>query len=57
MEFRLRLNVARLKFFKICTNPNVSIGVVDCSRYSRRIALKDDSHKKIELGISDIWRF
>ena len=27
-------------------NPNVSLGIVDCSLYSRRIALKDDYHKK-----------
>ena len=30
----------------ISDNPNVSLGVVDCSLYTRRIALKDDSHKK-----------
>ena len=27
-------------------NPNVSLGNVDCSLYTRRIALKDDYHKK-----------
>ena len=27
-------------------NPNVSLGIVDCSLYTRRIALKDDYHKK-----------
>ena len=27
-------------------NPNVSLGIFDCSLYSRRIALKDDYHKK-----------
>ena len=27
-------------------NPNVSLGIVDCSIYTRRIALKDDYHKK-----------
>ena len=30
----------------ISDNPNVSLGIVDCSLYSRRIALKDDYHKK-----------
>ena len=30
----------------ISDNPNVSIGIVDCSLYTRRIALKDDYHKK-----------
>ena len=30
----------------ISDNPNVSLGIVDCSLYARRIALKDDYHKK-----------
>ena len=27
-------------------NPNLSLGIVDCSLYTRRIALTDDHHKK-----------
>ena len=30
----------------ISDNPNVSLGIVDCSLYTRRIAPKDDYHKK-----------
>ena len=30
----------------ISDNLNVSLGIVDCSLYARRIALKDDYHKK-----------
>ena len=30
----------------ISDNPNISLGIVDCSLYTRRIALKDDYHKK-----------
>ena len=45
MKFRLRLNRARPNFYMISDNPNVSLGVVDCSVYTRRIALKDDYHK------------
>ena len=30
----------------ISDNPNVSLGIVDCSLYTRRFALKDDYHKK-----------
>ena len=30
----------------ISDNPNVSLGIVDCSLYTRRIALQDDYHKK-----------
>ena len=30
----------------ISDNPNVSLGIVDCSLYTRRIALKDAYHKK-----------
>ena len=46
MKIRLRLIRARPNFYMISDNPNVSLGIVDCSRYTRRIALKDDYHKK-----------
>ena len=42
MKFRLRLIRARLNFYMISDHPNVSLGIVDCSLYIRRIALKDD---------------
>ena len=43
---RLRLIKARPNFYMISDNPNVSLGIVDCSLYTRRIALKNDYHKK-----------
>ena len=46
MEIRLRLIRSRPNFYRITANPNVSLGIVDCSLYTRRIALKDDYHKK-----------
>ena len=46
MKIRLRLIRARPNFNMISDNPNVSLGIVDCSLYTRRIALKDDYHKK-----------
>ena len=46
MKIRLRLIRARRKFYMISDNPNVSLGIVDCSLYTRRIALKDGYHKK-----------
>ena len=46
MKIRLRLNRARPNFYLISDNPDVSLGIVDCSLYTRRIALKDDYHKK-----------
>ena len=46
MKKRLRLIRARPNFYMISDNPNVSLGIVDCSLYTRRIALKDDYHKK-----------
>ena len=47
MKVRLRLIRARPNFYMISDNPNVSLRiVVDCSLYTRRIALKDDYHKK-----------
>ena len=46
MKIRLRLIRARPKFYMVSDNPNVSLGIVDCSVYTRRIALKDVYHKK-----------
>ena len=45
-KFRLRLIRARPNFYMISDNPNVSLGIVDCSFFTRRIALKDNYHKK-----------
>ena len=46
MKVRLRLIRARPNFYMTSDNPNVSLGIVDCSLYTRRIALKDDFHRK-----------
>ena len=46
MKIRLRLIRARPNFYMVSDNPSVSLGIVDCSRYTRRIALKSDYHKK-----------
>ena len=46
MKIRMCLIRARPNFYMISDNPNVSLGIVDCSLYTRRIALKDDYHKK-----------
>ena len=46
MKIRLRLIRTRAKFYMISDNPNISFEIVDCSLYTRRIALKDDYHKK-----------
>ena len=46
IKIRLRLITARHNFYMISNNPIVSPGIVDCSLYTRRNALKDDCHKK-----------
>ena len=46
MKIRLRLIRARPIFYMISDNPNVSLGNVGCSLYTRRVALKDYYHKK-----------
>ena len=46
IKIRLRLIRARPNFNMISDNPNVSLGIVDCSLYTRNIALKDDYLKK-----------
>ena len=46
MKVRIRLIRARPIFDMISENPNVSLGIVDCSLYTRRVVLKEDCHKK-----------
>ena len=46
MKITLRLTRARPNIYMISDNFNVSPGIVDCSLYTRRIAIKDDYHKK-----------
>ena len=48
MKVRIRLIRARTNFYMISENPNVSLGIVDCSLYTRRVMLKEDYHKKKE---------
>ena len=45
-KVKIRLIRATPNFYMISDNPNASLGIVDCSLYTRRIALKDDYHKK-----------
>ena len=44
-ENQAATNRARPSFYMISDNPNVSLGIVVCSHYTRRIALKDEYHK------------
>ena len=46
MKSRLRLTRTRPKFYMISDNRNASLGIVDCSLYTRHIALKNDYQKK-----------
>ena len=46
MKFRQRFFRTRPSFYMISDNPNISLGIEDNSFYTRRIALKDDYHRK-----------
>ena len=46
MKVRIRLIRARPNFYMINESPIVSLGIVDCSLYTRRVMLKEDFHKK-----------
>ena len=46
MKIRLRLITARPNSYMTSDNRKVSLGILDCSIYTRRIALRDDYHKK-----------
>ena len=44
IKVRIRLIRARPNFYMISENPNVNLGIVDCSLYTRRVMLKEDYH-------------
>ena len=46
MKVRIQLIRVRPNFYMISENPNVSLGIVDCSLHTRRVMLKEDYHKK-----------
>ena len=46
MKVRIRLIRAPPNFYMIRENPNVSLGNVDYSLYTRRVMLKEDNHKR-----------
>ena len=46
MKVRLQLLRAKPRFRKINENPSVSLAIVHSPLYTRRIALKDDYHRK-----------
>ena len=46
MKVRITLFRARPIFYMIGENPNVSLAIVDCSLYTRRLKLEEEYHKK-----------
>ena len=58
MKIRLRIIRARPIFCMINDNPNVSLANVDCSIYTRRIALNDDYQtKRMEMLADTLVEF
>ena len=45
-KVRIRLIRTRQNFYMISESPNVSLGIMDCSLYTRCVMLKEDYHKK-----------
>ena len=45
LKVRIRLIQARPNFYMISENRNFSLGIVDCSLYTRRVMLKEGYHK------------
>ena len=46
LKVRISLNRARPNIYMISENPNISLGIVDCSLYTRRVMLKEDYDNK-----------
>ena len=56
MKLRIRLIRAGTIFYIINENPNVDLGVMDCSLSARRVMLKENYHKKrlAQLAFSSV---
>ena len=56
MKVRIRLLRARPKFYMISENPHVSLGIVECSPYTRRMMLKEEYHnnRKVQLAYAPV---
>ena len=50
MKARIRLIRARPNLYMISESLNASLGIVDCSLYTRRVMLKEEYHKKEGLN-------
>ena len=46
MKVRIRILRAQPKFYMKSENPNVGLGIVNCSQYTRRLMLREDYNKK-----------
>ena len=56
MKVQIRLIRSRPGFYMTSENPNVSLGFVDCSLYTRRVKLKEDYHKKnVSTSLCSSW--
>ena len=49
VKFRLRLIRARPNYYMISDNTNVSLGIFDCSLYTRRLAVNDYHKKRLDM--------
>ena len=47
MKVPIRIIRARPSFYMLSENPNISLVIVVCSLYTRRVMLKEDHHKKL----------
>ena len=46
MKVRIRIFRAKPNFYMISKELNISLGIVDCSPYTRRVMVQEDFHKK-----------
>ena len=51
-KVRLKLIRARPNFYMICYNPHVSLNVVDCSLFTRRVVVNEDYHQTIKYQLT-----
>ena len=47
-KVRIKLIRARLNFYKLSDNPNVSLKIADCSLFTRRILVAEPNHQNLQ---------
>ena len=50
-KIRIKLNRSRPNFYRLSDNPNFSLTIVDCSRFTRRTLVAETNHQYLQWNL------